>query len=191
MTLLLETERLLIRPFAVEDLAGIHALVYADERVRATWSGYRGALAEFRERFETDAHWRARDGWGFLALVPKAGGGPIGLMGFQRYEPGEELGYLRFADPADQVGAAPGRLDAELTYALGFDFQGRGYALEAGRALVPFGFGRLGIGRIVNSVSTANPGSILLMERLGFRIEPNLAPLDPPRVLGVLERPGD
>lgn len=186
---MLETERLLIRPFAPADIDRIYALVYADERVRTLWSGYAGSLEQFRERFETDGHWRERDGWGFLALVPKATGLPIGLMGFQRHVPGEDLGYMRFADPADQVGAAPGRLDAELTYAVGHAFQRQGYALEAGRALVSFGFGRLGISRILNSVSTANPGTLGLIGRLGFRIEPNLAPLDPPRVIGVLERP--
>ena len=60
----------------------------------------------------------------------------------------------------------------------------QGYATEMGRALVAYGFDKLGIGRIIQGVRRGNPNSVNLMRRLGFRIENGL---DPGEVVGILE----
>lgn len=47
----LETERLLLRPFQLEDKAEIHRLVYADPQVAPFWSSRTWAIEEITESF--------------------------------------------------------------------------------------------------------------------------------------------
>jgi hypothetical protein len=54
-----------------------------------------------RARFSREPVWHAEDGFVFLSVVRQAEGGLLGLMGFQRYEPGEDTRHMRFEDPAD------------------------------------------------------------------------------------------
>jgi RimJ/RimL family protein N-acetyltransferase len=193
----LETERLVLRPFTEADVDEIYDLVYADVRVQEAWSGYTGSRAAFRERFATDPVWHAEDGFGFFAIVRKDGNQLLGLIGFQRYEPGEDTSHVVFADPADQIGTNPTILEVELTYALGHAYWGYGYATEAGRALIDYGFHVLGIGRIVNAVIVhPKHRSLALMRRLGFRVVKNKrqdyithgAFAGSPGAIGILER---
>jgi len=173
----LETQRLLLRPFVEVDVDAIYALVYADSQVREAWSGYTGPPETFRLRFRGKAVWHAEGGFGFLAVVRKADDRLLGLMGFQRYEPGEDTSHMRFVDPKEQVGTDPTLTEVELTYALGRAYWGLGYATEAGQALIEFGFRRLGIDRIVNAVLVhPDHRSLALIERLGFRVVANLNP---------------
>jgi hypothetical protein len=76
--------------------------------------------------------------------ILKEGGVLLGLMGFQRHrdEPGIVL-----VDGARPVASDPDLVDVELTYALGRAYWKRGYATEAGAALISEGFDRLGIDR--------------------------------------------
>jgi RimJ/RimL family protein N-acetyltransferase len=173
----LETERLLLRPFTEGDVDAIYALVYADRQVREAWSSYTGTLDAFRLRFVEEAVWHAKGGFGFLAVVRKENGRLLGLMGFQRYELGEDTSYMRFEDPSEQVGYDATLTEVELTYALGKACWGQGYATEAGQSLIEFGFRKLGIDRIVNSVLVhPDHRSLALIERLGFRVVKNLQP---------------
>jgi RimJ/RimL family protein N-acetyltransferase len=173
----LETERLMLRPFTKRDVDAIYALVYADSRVREAWSDYTGTPEAFRSRFALDPVWHAEDGFGFLAVVRKSGNQLLGLMGFQRYESGEDTNYMRFENPAGEVGRDPALVEVELTYALGHAHWGRGYATEAGQALIGARFRELGIDRIINAVLVhPDHRSLRLMERLGFRTVKNLNP---------------
>jgi RimJ/RimL family protein N-acetyltransferase len=190
----LETERLLIRLFDEADVDELYQLVYADPAVRDMWSGYRETLEQFRERFRATPLWHADDGFGFRAVTRKADGALLGLVGLQRYEPGEDTSYIVFADGTSPIGQKPDLLEAELTYAFGRAYWKQGYAAEAGWAVIDEGFTRLGVGRIVNGVLPSNENSINLMRRLGFRIEANHNPRDlevygMPGVLGILDRP--
>ena len=189
---LLTTERLIIRPFVDEDVDELYRLVYADHRVRDWWSGYRETLEQFRQRFKAAKVWHAEDGFGFRALELKADPALIGLMGLQKYEPGEDTNFIVFANGTRGVGKTPAFIEVELTYALGRFYWNQGYAIEAGRAIVDEGFGKLGVARIINAVDPRNHNSINLMKRLGFRIEANHDPRNlkdygVPGVLGILE----
>ena len=173
----LETERLILRPFTEEDVREIYRLVYADSEVREAWSDYTGTLAQFRDRFAAEDTWHLDDGFGFLAVLLKEENRLLGLIGFQKFEPGEDTSHMVFEDPADEVGRDPEILEVELTYALGRPYWGKGYAGEAGKALIEFGFHKLGIGRIVNAVIIHEKHrSLALIKRLGFRIVKNLNP---------------
>lgn len=171
----LETERLILRSFHPEDQKEIHRLVYADPRVAPGWTGRTWALDEIKESFARKLAQRA-NGLDFQAMVLKATGELMGLIGFQLYEEGEIEQYMIFEHAASRRAYDPAFVEVEITYALGYVFWHKGYATEAGRALIEHGFRELNIGRIVNSVAEENVHSVNLMKRLGLRIERSLKP---------------
>lgn len=62
----------------------------------------------------------------------------------------------------------------QIGWALAVDCRGRGYATEAAKALVAYGFNTLGLHRIWADTSAANTASWRLMERIGMRQEGHL-----------------
>lgn len=60
---------------------------------------------------------------------------------------------------------------AEIGFILGRAHWGHGYAAEAARAVLRFGFERMDLHRVEADVDPANAGSVRLLERLGFRRE--------------------
>jgi len=89
------------------------------------------------------------DSWLQVAVCLK-GGGLIGDIG------------IHFMDDGEQ---------AELGYTFAPEFQGKGLASEAVRAVTDYLFVGLGKHRITGSVDPDNTKSIKLLERLGFRKE--------------------
>ena len=56
----------------------------------------------------------------YALVVLKDTGNLIGLMGFQRYGPGEDISYLLTETAPDRrVGVDPNFIEVELTYAFG------------------------------------------------------------------------
>ncbi|WP_394832982.1 GNAT family N-acetyltransferase [Pendulispora rubella] len=70
--------------------------------------------------------------------------------------------------------AAAGEREGEYGCELAPAAWGQGYAMEASRAIVNFGFTSLGLHRIFSSTLAANAAAINLAERLGFRQEGRL-----------------
>ena len=180
-----ETERLLLRPFTEADTAEIYQLVYADADVQKWWSNFNGSLESYRERFRTGKNWRIEKGFGYWALVRRADNRLLGLMGFQNHAD-ENMDWLLMPDGSRNVGHIPGCVDAEITYALGQSYWRQGYATEAGRVLLHYGFTEIGIDRVINAISPDNFGSRNLMTRLGFTF---LDTGNPEDVIGLLENP--
>src|SRR5258708_6415298 len=96
---MLETERLLIRPFLPAESDLIYALVYADPEVRKRWSGWEGGIEEFRERYRTDKLYTGVDAGDFHynAVVRKEDGVLLGLMGFQNHA-NDDMTWLLMPD---------------------------------------------------------------------------------------------
>lgn len=69
------------------------------------------------------------------------------------------------------AGTAEGSNEAELVYSLGKPYWSQGYATEAARALVRFGFERVGWERIVAAIIPGNVASRRVLEHLGFVYE--------------------
>jgi len=182
---MLETERLFIRPFQPADCDTLFALVYADPDVRRRWSGWKGGIDEFRERFRTDKLYTGVDANGFqyLALVRKEDNCLLGLMGFQNHA-NDDMDWLLMPDGSRNVGHIPGVLDVELTYAIGKEYWSHGYGTEGGLAMIEYGFSRMAVDRIINAISPDNDRSRNLMLRLGFTFVDNGNPED---AIGVLE----
>lgn len=60
---------------------------------------------------------------------------------------------------------------AKLGYAIHADHWGHGYATDAARTLIDFGFAELGLHRISAAIGPDNAASIAVIKRLGFALE--------------------
>ena len=186
----LETERLVIRPFVLEDLAEAHrvlsdawAVPRADQPAqlpaRERWLRWavenEAALAELSQPpFGDRAVVRRADGRlvGSVGLVPALG--PFGqLPGF----------------PAHR-GSRAWFLEAGLFWAIDPAHQGQGYATEAAGALIARAVAQFRLARLVATTEFDNASSLAVMRKLGMRILSN--PEREPawlQAVGVLEAP--
>lgn len=78
----------------------------------------------------------------------------------------EMIGFIRLGLGGVQA--------AKLGYAIRADQWGKGYATDAARTMVGFGFQGLGLHRITAAIGPDNAASIALAERLGMRHEGRL-----------------
>ena len=95
-------------------------------------------------------------GWGLWAAEVVDGPAFIGFVGLNR--PSFEAHFT----PAVEVG-----------WRLHREYWGRGYATEAARAAVRFGFRELGLDEIVSMTIPANTRSLRVMEKLGMSRDPD------------------
>jgi ribosomal-protein-alanine N-acetyltransferase len=68
--------------------------------------------------------------------------------------------------------SAPFTPCVEVGWRLAFEHWGRGYATEAARLVLGYGFGKLALAQVVSYTSAANHRSRAVMERLGMRRDP-------------------
>ena len=175
----LQTERLRLREWHDADREPF-AAINADPEV----ARYLGGV---RTRAESDAlvdrfleHWQAN---GF------------GLWAIERAEDGLFLGFTGLSRPTFEAHFTPA---VEVGWRFARDAWGHGYATEAARAALAFGFEVIRLDEIVSFTVPANERSRRVMERLGMHRDPaddfdhpRLTPGDPLRrhVLYRLQRP--
>jgi RimJ/RimL family protein N-acetyltransferase len=149
----LRTERLLLRQWRDEDLEPFAELNADPETMRY--------FPARRTREESDAFAEsirrhlADEGWGLWAVEVAAGVSFIGFVGLARPR------FEEHFTPAVEVG-----------WRLGREHWGHGYATEAGRAALAYGFEELGLEEIVSFTSELNAPSRRVMERLGMSHDP-------------------
>ncbi len=184
----LETDRLVIRPFTLGDL---------DEVVRVLDVAIDGrAAAEARAARERWLRWTVlsyeqlallhQPPYGDRAVALRATGELIGAVGYAPcLHPFGQLGSFTQAPPMAHTA------EVGLYWAMAPQHRGRGYAAEAGRALVDFAFGEMNLHRIVATTAYDNLASQRVMLKIGMALERNPLP-GPPwlQVVGVLERAG-
>jgi RimJ/RimL family protein N-acetyltransferase len=149
----LTTERLLLREWRERDRAPFAAM-NADPRVTEFLSGSldRADSDAFVDRIE--ARWAA-DGHGLWAVEGLATGEFIGFVGLARQTFGPDF------TPCVEIG-----------WRLAPAAWGQGYATEAAREALRFGFETLGLDEIVSITRPANARSRAVMERLGMTRDP-------------------
>ena len=147
----LQTERLRIRPFTEDDAAFILELVND-----ADWLRF---IGDKNVRSLDDARRYLRDGP--LAMLARVGHA-LGCV--ERRSDGQAIGMcgLLKRDSLD---------DVDLGFAFLPAARGQGYAREAGAAVVGFGFGTLGLKRIVAITDPDNLASARVLEAAGLRFE--------------------
>jgi len=105
----------------------------------------------------------AAHGFGFMLMVERSSGAIVGHCGLRHV-----------AHPL-----APNPQDHEIGWVVREDRWRRGYAHEAMRAVVDWGFAVHGVPLLVALTVTANVGSWRLMEKLGMTRRPDLDFTDP------------
>ena len=147
----LETERLVLRRFTLDDAAFLRELVnepgwlrYIGDRKVQTLDDARGYL----ERALLAQY--VRLGFGFYRVELQADGTPVGLCGLVRRQ---------------------GMDDVDMGFAILERHSGRGYASEAAQRIVRHAREDLGLARITGITQPGNAASIALLEKLGMRFE--------------------
>jgi RimJ/RimL family protein N-acetyltransferase len=146
LTTSLTTERLVLRPFSATDLVpfaalNAHPLVVASLGRSLT----RAESDALVDRLSAELH---REGWGSWAVEVKEGARFVGMVGLARVKP-----TYPFA-PA-----------VEVSWRLDPAHWGRGYATEAARACLAFGFASGGLREIVAFTAVTNVRSQAVMAR--------------------------
>lgn len=93
----------------------------------------------------------------------------FGLWALEARERGEFIGFTGLAVPGFEAHFTPA---VEVGWRLARSAWGNGYATEAGRAALSFGFERAGLEEIVSLTTAGNERSRAVMERLGMSRDP-------------------
>jgi ribosomal-protein-alanine N-acetyltransferase len=150
--LIIETERLRLRPFTWDDLPELLRLRSDEEVMRYIGGGQKHTreLTEQRLRFYMDC--RERYGFSMSPADRKSDGVFVGWGGLQ---PLEETGEI------------------EVGYGFDKPYWGLGYATELAAAWLRYGFETARLARIVAVANPENIASRHVMEKLGMRYEKN------------------
>jgi RimJ/RimL family protein N-acetyltransferase len=152
---LVETERLKLRDFVWADQEAVHA--FASDPV----------ACRFMDWGPNDVH----DTRAFLTMAVAQTG--------HRQRTEFEFATVRSEDDR-LIGSVSIRItnqqhrQGELGYVFHPDFWARGYATEAARALLEFGFDSLGLHRIAATCRPENQGSARVLEKIGMTLEGRL-----------------
>jgi RimJ/RimL family protein N-acetyltransferase len=150
VTLPIVTARLILRPYRPEDVPHVHAVYYGDEAARRLTGGA-STRAQTQTTIERYIDLQQLMGYSFWAVLERQTGDIIGEAGLKPFE-----------------GGGP---DVELGYAFGAAYWGRGYATEAGHAVVREASGPLDLKRLVAVTSDDNNPSQHVLHKLGFRAD--------------------
>ena len=150
----IETERLLLRLPTDADVAplatfiedpGFYRYMPTSKVVRTPWERAERLIGIYQKRWEE--HPLNAMGW---SATQKSDGQFIGICGIE---------------------GVPDTADGEIDYRFGPPYWGQGYATEAARAMIRFGFEQTAWDRIVAFVVPANAASVRIVEHLGFVYE--------------------
>jgi RimJ/RimL family protein N-acetyltransferase len=144
----IETPRLLLRSFTPDDLDEFALLCADPDVMRYIGNGEPQSRERAEMRFNSlIEHWNDH-GFGPFAVTTKSGAEFTGFCG------------LQFLDNTR---------DIEVGYRLAKRFWGMGFATEAAKASLRFGFEELGLDRIVAVVQPENLASCRVVEKIGLR----------------------
>ena len=151
-TLRIETQRLFLRPFNEADIPEIVRLLN-DPAIAETTLNVPYPYTEEDARAWLAFQEENRDVDNTLAIVRK--------------DDGQLVGSISFRPNARHN-------KAEIGYWIGKPYWGRGYATEAVRAIIRYGFQELGLNRFYATHFTENPASGRVMQKAGMKYEGTL-----------------
>lgn len=154
-TMLLETPRLLLRPFAVEDAKAMYANWASDSEVTKylTWQPHKSVLAT-EELLRSWCVQYADPSYYMWAIVPRELSEPIG-----------SISVVQKDDQAESV---------QIGYCIAKAYWQRGYTSEALEEVIRYFFEQVGVGRVEarHGVENANSGKV--MRKCGMQYEGTL-----------------
>jgi RimJ/RimL family protein N-acetyltransferase len=153
----LETSRLTLRPFVDGDFEAVLAMQSDPEVMRYLYSEPRSPeeTRDLLGRKIAGSAWANEDDWMSAAVVERESGTIVGDVAFH------------WVSERDKT--------AEIGFILDPRHQGNGYATEAARALLDWGFGTAGLHRVIGRAEARNTASSRVLEKLGMRLEAHLA----------------
>lgn len=154
-TTAIETERLVLRRFEYSDNEAMLKYWIADEKIQSMYSEpvyttkeeVKELLDKYIGSYEKEDYYR----W---AVTEKNSGECIG-----------QIAYF-LVDSKNHF--------AEIEYCIGADFQFRGYATEATKAVIGYGFDRMNLHKVQICTKTINKPSKRVIEKCGFTYEGTL-----------------
>jgi RimJ/RimL family protein N-acetyltransferase len=141
----LETERLQLRQFTIDDLDAIRESVTDPEVMRYLGGTLSKSWEFWRSLASLVGHWQLR-GYGIYAVEEKSSGALVGRVGL--------------LNPV-------GWPSIEIAWTLARPHWGKGYATEAAAAVARIGFGVLEAERLISLIDPQNLASQKVAERLG------------------------
>jgi RimJ/RimL family protein N-acetyltransferase len=156
-TLPIVTERLTLRAFESHDLEPLRDIYTRPDVVRYLYTDvWSERLAEAQLASKIAGRQLLREGDVLtLAVVPTGSERTLGEV------------LIKWRSEPDALG--------ELGYVFHPDGQGRGYAVEAGAAMLQIAFDEIGLQVVQARCDARNRPSVAVMERLGMRHQPQLA----------------
>lgn len=142
-----ETERLKIRKFTVDDLPELHSIMEKPEVMYAWEHGF--SRSETRKWINRQLTRYKKDGYGYFAVILKETGKLIGQVGLMKSE-------------------INGKEVVELGYIFDNLYWHQGYCMEVAKACVKFAFDKLELEHLYCSVRPNNIPSIRIAEKLGM-----------------------
>jgi RimJ/RimL family protein N-acetyltransferase len=150
------TERLVLRPYGEADFDALYAIQSSDEVARWLYNDARDE-AETRDLLARKIRGAVLEGegeWLSTAVTLREDGALVGDVALHWVSELHRCGEIGFSfNPAHQ---------------------GRGYATEAARALLPFAFDTMRWHRLIGRTEARNTGSARVLEKLGMRLEARL-----------------
>ena len=154
-TLVIETDRLILRAFCADDADSVHRNWAADKAVQlmygepvyGTLDDVSGLLAKYMSNYSNGAYFR----WG---VFEKESNECIGQIAYFLVDVNNHFG--------------------EIEYCIGRAFQGKGYATEACRAVIRFGFEQIGFNKVQICCRPSNAPSNKVIDKCGFTYEGTL-----------------
>ncbi len=151
----IETERLILRKFEYSDCEAVFKNWASDEKVQMMYSEptystleeTKGLLEKYIGNYSREDYYR----W---AVIYKENGECIG-----------QIAYF-LVDSKNHF--------AEIEYCIGAQFQRRGYATEAAKAVIAFGFDKMNLHKVQICCKTINAPSRKVIEKCGLTYEGTL-----------------
>ncbi len=148
----IETERLILRRFEYSDDTAMLTYWVADEKIQSLYSepvystkeAVRELLDKYIGSYERNDYYR----W---AIIEKNSGECIG-----------QIAYF-LVDSKNHF--------AEIEYCIGSEFQCRGFATEATKAVIRYGFDKINLHKVQICTKTINKPSKRVIEKCGFTYE--------------------
>ena len=168
-TVQLETERLLLRQWRLEDFETYEKMC-ADEVIMRYIGGKTfNRIEAWRHMAYHIGHWELL-GYGHFAVEEKASGKFAGRIGF--------------LNPAGWPGF-------EIGWTLAREFWGKGYAIEGARRALAYAFKELDQSHVISLIHPENKASIRVAEKLGEKVEGQTEVLGIPVKIYGIDRPAD
>ncbi|MBM7660952.1 RimJ/RimL family protein N-acetyltransferase [Bacillus mesophilus] len=148
--IILETERLYLRPFIQDDINTLYSIFSDDETMLYYPAPFN--LEQTQKWIEKNQHRYDIDGYGLWGVCLKETEELIGDCGLIK----------QYVD---------GKTEVEIGYHINKNYWSKGFATEAARACKTYGYDQLDLNRLISIINPKNTPSIRVAEKIEFNLE--------------------